>query len=188
VLAMPPSLRPPPRATRLQGTVIAIGLALVTAGVGGYSLRRAFEDNSPAARESHDGGASLSTLTKAHDDEVPASATWPAAPAEPRPSAPARSAASATPTPLPVPVLVPTASPTGTSAPVSTPPAIPPLVPPATTTDTTPIDIEIDDDDPRDRRSSSRKRKSSQRTKSGSGGTSDKPRDLDGMYPSTLRP
>jgi hypothetical protein len=63
-------------------------------------------------------------------------------------------------------------------------------VPPATEPGPTPIEIEVDDDgpdDPRDRKASSRKRKSSHR-KSGSNGTSDKPRDLDGMYPSTLRP
>ncbi|HET6582569.1 MAG TPA: serine/threonine-protein kinase, partial [Nannocystaceae bacterium] len=59
VLPMRPSaVRRPPRATRLQGAVIALGLALVTAGVGGYSLRRAFEDASTAERDAADGGAS----------------------------------------------------------------------------------------------------------------------------------
>ncbi len=194
VLPMPPSLRPPPRATRLQGAVIALGLALVTAGAGGYALRRAFEDNTPAQREPADGGASLSALTKADADAEPASATWPAAPVESRPASTPRPSASSSATPVAAPLLVPATPPTGTSSPIAAPPAIPPLVPPASTPVEPAPEVEIEvaaDDDTRDRRrdrKSTRKKPSHRSTKPSSSGTNMKPADLDGMYPPSLRP
>ena len=199
LLPMPASLRPPPRATRLQGAVIALGLALVTAGAGGYALRRAFEDNTPAQREPADGGASLSALTKADDDAAPASATWPAAPVEPRPATTPRPAAPASTTPAVGPLLVPATAPTGPSSPIAAPPAIPPLVPPEppSVAPATEVDIEVEDHDVdddrndvkrRDRKSSRKSKSSSKGTKPSSSATNTKNAELDGMYPPTLRP
>jgi len=174
----------PRAATRLQAAGIALGLALVAAGIGGYQLARAFQDSSTAEHQSPDGSATLSTLTKATEDDAPASATWPTPPAEARP-VPQRVATPSPPVAT-TPPLGPTKPLPGTAGTIAAPPAIPPLVPPTPAEPT----VIVDDEPAGSHRSeSSRKRKSTRRGKSSTSTSSnDKPRDLDAMYPSTVRP